>query len=177
MTSGRKRRTQVIDREGYRPNVGIILFNPRGELFWARRIGEDAWQFPQGGIRADETPEEALYRELAEEVGLSPEDVELVGSTRGWLRYKLPRRLVRRRRKPVCIGQKQRWFLLRLVSPEVRVRLDTTDKPEFDHWRWVDPERPVNEVIGFKRDVYRQALDELLPLVRQRTRNNNQTAD
>jgi len=150
MTSGRKRRTQVIDREGYRPNVGIILFNPRGELFWARRIGEDAWQFPQGGIRADETPEEALYRELAE----------------------------RRRRKPVCIGQKQRWFLLKLVGPEGRVRLDASDKPEFDHWRWVDPERPVNEVvIGFKRDVYRRALEELLPLVRQRTRNNNETAD
>jgi putative (di)nucleoside polyphosphate hydrolase len=159
----------VIDREGYRHNVGIILVNPRGELFWARRIGENSWQFPQGGIRADETPEEALFRELAEEVGLRPEDVEVVGSTQDWLRYRLPKRFVHRRRKPVCIGQKQRWFLLRLIHEE-RVRLDSSEKPEFDHWRWVDHEAPVNEVVSFKRNVYQRALDELIPLI------NNQQA-
>jgi putative (di)nucleoside polyphosphate hydrolase len=155
----------VIDREGYRHNVGIILVNSQGQLFWARRIGENSWQFPQGGIRADETPEEALYRELAEEVGLRPEDVEVVGSTQNWLRYRLPKRFVHRRRKPVCIGQKQRWFLLKLISHEERVRLDASEKPEFDHWRWVDHEAPVNEVVSFKRGVYQRALDELIPLI------------
>jgi len=160
--------TQVIDREGYRHNVGIILFNPRGELFWARRIGENAWQFPQGGIRSEETPEQALYRELGEEIGLRPDDVELEGCTRNWLRYRLPRRFVRSRHKPTCIGQKQLWFLLRLVGPEGRVRLDATEKPEFDHWRWVDHEAPVNEVIEFKREVYQRALDELVPLIRSK---------
>jgi len=159
----------VIDREGYRQNVGIILVNPRGQLFWARRIGENSWQFPQGGIRAHETPEEALFRELAEEVGLRPEDVEVVGSTQDWLRYRLPKRFVHRRRKPVCIGQKQRWFLLRLIHEE-RVCLDASEKPEFDHWRWVDHEAPVNEVVSFKRNVYQRALDELIPLI------NNQHA-
>jgi putative (di)nucleoside polyphosphate hydrolase len=160
----------VIDREGYRHNVGIILVNPRGKLFWARRIGEDSWQFPQGGIRADETPEEALFRELAEEVGLRPEDVEVVGWTQDWLRYRLPKRFVHQRRKPVCIGQKQRWFLLKLISHEERVRLDASAKPEFDHWCWVDHEAPVNEVVSFKRNVYQRALDELIPLI-----NNYQT--
>lgn len=155
----------MIDREGYRHNVGIILVNPRGKLFWARRIGEDSWQFPQGGIRADETPEEALFRELAEEVGLRPEDVEVVGWTQDWLRYRLPKRFVHQRRKPVCIGQKQRWFLLKLISHEERVRLDTSAKPEFDHWCWVDHEAPVNEVVSFKRNVYQRALDELIPLI------------
>ena len=160
----------MIDREGYRHNVGIILVNPQGQLFWARRIGEDSWQFPQGGIRAHETPEEALFRELSEEVGLRPEDVEVVGSTQDWLRYRLPKRFVHRRRKPVCIGQKQRWFLLKLISHEERVRLDTGEKPEFDHWRWVDHEAPVNEVVSFKRNVYQRALNELIPLI------NNQHA-
>lgn len=160
----------MIDREGYRHNVGIILVNPRGKLFWARRIGEDSWQFPQGGIRADETPEEALFRELAEEVGLRPEDVEVVGWTQDWLRYRLPKRFVHQRRKPVCIGQKQRWFLLKLISHEERVRLDASAKPEFDHWCWVDHEAPVNEVVSFKRNVYQRALDELIPLI-----NNYQT--
>jgi len=155
----------VIDQEGYRPNVGIILFNPRGELFWARRIGEDAWQFPQGGIRRYETPVQALYRELGEEVGLCPDDVEMIGYTQDWLRYRLPMRLIRHRRKPVCIGQKQRWFLLRLLTDEQRVRLDRTTKPEFDHWRWVEPAAPVSEVVSFKRSVYRRALEELVPLI------------
>lgn len=155
----------MIDTEGYRPNVGIILCNQDNELFWARRIGEDAWQFPQGGIRMNESPEEALYRELGEEIGLTENDVELIGVTRNWLRYHLPRGLIRRDQKPVCIGQKQRWFLLRLLSCESQVCLDNGHKPEFDEWCWVDHEHPVHNVVTFKRDVYREALSELIPLL------------
>jgi len=95
----------VIDSDGYRANVGIVLSNSEGAVLWARRAGQDAWQFPQGGINADEDPEQAMYRELWEEVGLKPEHVEIVGVTRKWLRYRLPKRFIRRDSQPVCIGQ------------------------------------------------------------------------
>jgi putative (di)nucleoside polyphosphate hydrolase len=134
-------------------------------LLWARRIRQDAWQFPQGGIRARETPEQAMYRELGEEIGLEPDHVDVLGATRGWLRYRLPERFIRRQQKPVCIGQKQIWFMLRLVGEERYVRLDLSDKPEFDNWRWVDYWHPLREVVPFKRTVYRKALKELAPLV------------
>ncbi|MCU0935253.1 MAG: RNA pyrophosphohydrolase [Gammaproteobacteria bacterium] len=155
----------MIDADGFRPNVGIILVSPGGQLFWARRVGQDAWQFPQGGIRRHETPEEALYRELYEEVGLTPEHVEVVGSTRGWLRYRLPERFIRRHRRPLCVGQKQRWYILRFLGAESDVCLSRAERPEFDHWRWVDYWDPLREVVFFKRRVYRRALEELAPLV------------
>lgn len=156
---------QVIDSDGYRPNVGIILTNRHGKLLWARRIRQDAWQFPQGGIRAEETPEQAMYRELEEEIGLESSHVEMLGSTRGWLRYRLPERFIRRHQQPVCVGQKQVWFMLRLVSEERFVRLDLSDNPEFDNWRWVDYWHPLREVVAFKRTVYKKALNELAPLL------------
>jgi putative (di)nucleoside polyphosphate hydrolase len=155
----------VIDPDGFRPNVGIILSNPEGQLLWARRVGQDAWQFPQGGMRSDETPTEAMYRELDEEVGLLPEHVELVGATRGWLRYRLPRQYIRRGSHPLCIGQKQVWFLLRIQCADQAVCLDRSERPEFDRWRWVDYWHPLNEVVAFKRKVYHQALNELAPLL------------
>jgi len=156
---------QVIDPDGFRPNVGIILSNRLGRLFWARRLGQDAWQFPQGGMRSDETPAEAMYRELAEEIGLRPEQVEVIGCTRGWLRYRLPRQFIRRGSKPLCIGQKQVWFLLRKLCPDQEVCLSHSEKPEFDHWRWVDYWQPLDEVVAFKRRVYQKALSELAPLL------------
>jgi putative (di)nucleoside polyphosphate hydrolase len=94
----------MIDPDGYRPNVGIILLNAHGHVFWARRIGRDGWQFPQGGMRSDETPIEAMYRELEEETGLRPQHVEVLGATPGWLRYRLPPRLVRLGNQPVDRG-------------------------------------------------------------------------
>ena len=155
----------MIDSDGFRPNVGIILSNGRTEVLWARRTGQEAWQFPQGGIKVHETPEEAMFRELFEELGLRSEHVEVIGSTRGWLRYTLPRRYMRRGSNPVCIGQKQIWFLLRLLGNDSSVRLDLSEKPEFDHWKWVNYWRPSREVIFFKRHVYRRALKELAPLL------------
>lgn len=154
----------VIDQEGFRANVGIILANGKGKVFWARRVGQDAWQFPQGGIAENETPEQAMYRELYEEIGLRPEHVKIVASTKGWLRYRLPKRLLRHNSEPLCIGQKQKWFLLHYQSTDDAVRLDLHEKPEFDHWNWVSYWYPVDRVVSFKRDVYSRALKELSPL-------------
>src|SRR5262249_4917158 len=104
------------------------------------------------------------YRELYEEIGLVREDVELLGRTSSWMRYRLPPRYIRRNRRPVCIGQKQRWFLLRLARDDVTFAFDSTDEPEFDQWRWSYYGEPVREVIYFKRPVYQRALIELAPL-------------
>ncbi|MEN8213694.1 MAG: RNA pyrophosphohydrolase [Pseudomonadota bacterium] len=155
----------MIDSDGFRPNVGIILCNKQRQLFWAKRIGQDAWQFPQGGIDSDETPEEAMYRELGEEVGLKPHQVDLLGSTTDWLRYRLPRRYIRKQSTPICIGQKQRWYLLRVNCKESAFCLDQSPKPEFDHWRWVKYWYPVDKVVYFKRKVYADALKQLAPLL------------
>lgn len=154
-----------IDSQGYRANVGIILSDESGLVLLGGRIGQSGWQFPQGGIGLRETPKRAMFRELREEIGLEADDVEVVGSTRGWLRYRLPERYVRRDALPLCIGQKQRWFLLRLRAAKSRLRPDTTARPEFDRWRWVSWWQPVEEVIHFKRQVYVHALTELAPLL------------
>jgi putative (di)nucleoside polyphosphate hydrolase len=155
----------VIDSDGFRPNVGIILCNDQRKLFWAKRIGQDAWQFPQGGINENESPEEAMFRELDEEVGLKPDQVDVLGVTQDWLKYRLPRRYLRKNCDPVCIGQKQRWFLLRVLCNESDFCLDSSEKPEFDHWKWVKYWYPVDEVVYFKRNVYAQALNELAPIL------------
>ena len=132
--------TDYIDRDGFRANVGIVLTRGGGEVFLGGRVGGRGWQFPQGGVNRGEQVEEALFRELKEEIGLDRGDVEVLGSTQGWLRYRLPRQYVRDR----CIGQKQRWFLLK-----------------FDRWRWAEYWTPVREVVYFKRRVYVRALQAL----------------
>jgi putative (di)nucleoside polyphosphate hydrolase len=154
----------VVDADGFRPNVGIVLSNDLGQVLWARRIGgRDAWQFPQGGINEHETLEEALFRELYEEVGLPQDSVRVLAQTRGWLHYRLPARLRRHNSTPGFKGQKQKWFLLELLNGDDSVQVNCTAKPEFDHWRWVSYWYPVCQVVDFKREVYRRALKELAP--------------
>ena len=153
--------SDLIDTQGFRANVGIVLIRDGGDVFLGGRSDGRGWQFPQGGVQRNETAEQALFRELREEVGLEPADVEVIAATRSWLRYRLPRQYVRRRSRPLCIGQKQRWFLLRMLGGEERLRFDVTLQPEFDSWRWVDYWSPVREVIYFKRPVYVRALEEL----------------
>ena len=154
----------IIDPDGFRANVGIVLMRSGGEVFLGRRTGGRGWQFPQGGVREGEDLEAAVLRELNEETGLASEDVELLGHTARWLRYRLPARFIRRHQRPLCIGQKQRWFLLRLRREPVQFDFGRTDEPEFDEWRWAGFWEPVREVIYFKRPVYRLALRELAPI-------------
>ena len=161
----------MLDKEGYRPNVGIVLANQRNEVFWGKRVNQHAWQFPQGGIQAGETPLAAMYRELEEEIGLLRTHVRILGRTRDWLRYEVPEKWARRQREPreagaggkaaAYRGQKQIWYLLRMVGRDCDVKLRASGHPEFDAWRWHDYWVPLEAVIDFKREVYRQALIEL----------------
>ena len=153
----------MIDKDGYRANVGIVVCNCDGRVFWGKRLGQQSWQFPQGGIDKGESAEQAMYRELYEEIGLIPSDVKIMASTTGWLHYNLPKHMIRKGSNPVCIGQKQRWFLLHLTSGDSSFNLRSTNKPEFDGWRWIDYWKPADEVIYFKRNVYSKALLELEP--------------
>ena len=166
MTDKMARSGSQIDSHGFRANVAIVLFNDEHRLFWAKRVGMDAWQFPQGGVRPDEAVEDAMYRELYEEVGLLPEHVEVVGVSRNWLRYKLPKRYIRRHSTPLCIGQKQRWYLLRLTGDESNVNLASSRRPGVRPLALGGLLQPANNVVFFKRDVYRRALAELKPLMK-----------
>ena len=163
----------MIDSNGFRPNVGIIICNKLGQLLWAKRIKQDAWQFPQGGIKEAETTEEALFRELSEEVGLCKDDVRILSQTSEWLKYRLPKPYIRQREGRTCIGQKQKWFLLGLQTEEGRVDLENTLQPEFDDWCWVNYWYPVNQVVDFKRSVYRKALIELEQSVKNFVNDNS----
>ena len=152
----------LIDEEGYRPNVGIVVANRKGQVLWAKRLGkQDAWQFPQGGIDDGETPEKALYRELEEEVGLLPESVKLLGSTQDWFKYRLPEHMTRKNSNPGFLGQKQKWFLLELIDNDNKVILDGGASPEFQDWQWVSYWYPITAIVDFKRSVYRSALSQL----------------
>ena len=151
----------MLDKDGYRPNVGIILLNQRNEVFWGKRVRQHSWQFPQGGIKYGESPEQAMFRELYEEIGLKPDHVHVVARTREWLRYTVPEQWIRRELRGNYRGQKQIWFLLRMMARDCDVSLRRSEKPEFDAWRWQDYWVPLDAVIEFKRDVYQQALSEL----------------
>ena len=157
----------MIDPDGFRPNVAMVILNDESRVFWAQRSSNDGWQLPQGGMRSDETPIEAMYRELHEETGLRANQVKMLGATPGWLRYKLPKRYQRSNSKPLCIGQKQVWFLLKLLNEDVRIDLRTTREPEFRDFKWVDFWYPADNVIRFKRRVYRQARTWLEPMMQE----------
>ncbi len=151
----------MIDDDGYRRNVGIILCNQHNKLFWARRLNQSGWQFPQGGIKEGESPEQAMYRELHEEVGLKEEHVEVMGRTLEWAYYDLPKHFIRPNGEATCIGQKQIWFMLRLTGDQGNISFERTNSPEFDRWRWVDYWEPAFDVVHFKRNVYLSALTEM----------------
>lgn len=157
----------IFDQQGYRYNVGIVLLNNSNQVFWAKRLKQDAWQFPQGGMKAGEDIFDCLFRELFEEVGLNNEQVEVLAQTKKWLSYKLPMRYRRRKKTSFiqCVGQKQRWFLLRLKATDNEINLSATAHPEFDDWQWIDYWRPAQEVVHFKREVYQAALKEFEPLI------------
>ncbi|BDX05567.1 RNA pyrophosphohydrolase [Planctobacterium marinum] len=164
----------MIDTEGFRANVGIVICNRNGQVFWARRFGQHSWQFPQGGIDEGESAEEAMFRELHEEVGLKSHQVKILRVTKNWIRYRLPKRLIRQDSNPVCIGQKQKWFLLQLTCADEDVNLLHSGHPEFDDWRWVSYWYPIRNVVSFKRDVYRRVMKEFVSVAMNLNKNSSE---
>lgn len=164
----------MIDTEGYRLNVGFIIASKNAKVFLAKRINQNAWQFPQGGLFEEERLEDALFRELKEEVGLSSDMVKIIGCTKNWLRYKLPKKMIRDV-EPTCIGQKQKWYLLDFLGDDSQFYFNESAKPEFDGWQWVNYWYPLKQVIAFKREVYRKALKELAPVFWKTYSKNNRS--
>lgn len=158
----------MIDKNGYRLNVGIVLANKNGQLFWGKRVKSQGWQFPQGGVHPYETLSETMFRELNEEVGLKKTDVKILAITKHWICYKLPVHMRRRVQAPQCIGQKQRWFLLLLTSEDSKIHFDANHKPEFSDWRWVEYWDPLDQVIYFKRKIYCRVLTEFNSIIKPR---------
>ncbi len=159
--------TANIDRDNYRKNVGIVICNRQRQVLWARRVNRNGWQFPQGGVDFNESTREAAFREMGEELGLRPEHVRLIGSTKKWLKYDIPNRYRRDRYQKSIRGQKQQWFLFEFLGKESDVSLDRSDRPEFDKWKWIDYWEPPQRIISFKRRVYKKALIELEPLLNE----------
>ena len=151
----------MIDSSGYRKNVGIILVNSSSELLICKRFKEQSWQFPQGGFKKNETAESAMYRELYEEVGLKKNDVLIIGRTKEWLKYELPKKYQRKTNNQLCVGQKQIWFLLKVKEESFKIDFSVNNTPEFDSWMWVESDMPEKKVIYFKKDAYNKALKEL----------------
>ena len=156
----------MIDNDGYRKNVGIILCNSQNKLLICKRLGEESWQFPQGGFEKNENAESAMFRELFEEIGLKKNDVLILGETKSWLKYDLPKKYQRKTNNRLCIGQKQKWFLLRLITDDSNISFLNSKRPEFDSWQWVEDKKPMEIVINFKREVYKKALEELIPIMK-----------
>ena len=150
-----------IKEKGYRLNVGIIVANSEGKLLYCKRKDSNNWQFPQGGIDRNENPFLAALRELYEEVGIQKDKVNLIKESENWYKYDLPSKYKRNNFLWNDFkGQKQKWFLFKLIE-EVVIDLNNENNPEFDEFDWVDYWKPLDEIVEFKREIYKKVLSEL----------------
>ena len=151
-------------QEEYRSNVAIIIVNQFGKVLWCQRKEHDGWQFPQGGIDKGETPREAVLRETREEVGLDSNDINIVYECEKWFKYDVPK--VKKSyyfKRNIFKGQKQKWFLAKLLSDDNKINLRANTPVEFDEWVWANYWYPLHSVIAFKKEIYKKALLTILP--------------
>ena len=153
------------NNEGYRPNVAMVVINSANKVLICRRKNTRTWQFPQGGIDNGEDIKKAMYRELSEEVGLSKDDVSLVGESEGTITYDIPKTIRSKVLGGKFKGQEQKWFLLKPNKDNCEIKLDNEAFPEFDKYEWVSFWQPLNRIVDFKREAYRKALSELRFLI------------
>ncbi|MGY9005929.1 MAG: RNA pyrophosphohydrolase [Alphaproteobacteria bacterium] len=147
--------SDAVNRDAlpYRPCAGIMLFNPDGRVFVARRIDmpSAAWQMPQGGIEEGEIPVTAAFRELKEEIGTN--NAELLDEHEDWLNYDLPDELLGQIWGGNFRGQTQKWFAMRYLGDDADINIET-EVPEFSEWQWADPATLPDLIVPFKRDLY-----------------------
>lgn len=152
-------------KEGYRPNVAMVVLNSKNKVLICRRTNTKTWQFPQGGVDDNENLEKAMYRELLEEVGLRKDDVQYIGESEDTIIYDIPQTIRSKVLGGKFKGQEQKWFLLRIKNDDHEIRLDYEAFPEFDTFEWVSFWQPIDRIVDFKREAYRKALSELRFLI------------
>ena len=156
----------LIFDDGYRANVGIVILNQKQQVFFAKRRYQSGWQFPQGGIQLGESPKQAMFRELLEETGLDKESVEVIYVSDYWYDYRIPKKSIRKTTNgATVIGQRQKWFLLKLKDLSTNISLDSSPEQEFDSWKWIAPGLSIKQVIGFKQEVYKKVISEFIPFI------------
>ena len=157
--------TAPYEQRPYRPCVGIFLLNNDGLVFAGRRINSraEAWQMPQGGIDAGESPLQACMREMREEIGTNT--AELVSQHDDWLYYDIPLPLADRLWQGRYKGQKQKWMALRFTGDDSDINI-ATEEPEFCEWKWLSPHDLVDLAVPFKRDVYQNVLAAFAPYLK-----------
>lgn len=155
---------EEIAKLPYRPCVGVMVINEQGEVFVGQRRDNNiaAWQMPQGGVDEGEDPREAALRELWEETGITADLVTIEAETEGWLPYDLPQDLVPNIWRGRFRGQEQKWFLMRFHGDDDQIDI-ATEHPEFSEWRWQRLDALVDNIVPFKREVYRALLAEFGP--------------
>ncbi len=143
----------------YRPGVGIMLLNANNEVFVGRRIDtrSEAWQMPQGGIDNDETPRQAVMRELMEETGINA--AEVIAESREWFHYDLPDYLIPKLWDGKYRGQKQKWFALKFLGTDADINIHT-ECAEFMQWRWATMDELLEIIVPFKRKLYIAVMEE-----------------
>ena len=156
----------LIFDDGFRANVGIVIFNQKQQVFFAKRRYQSGWQFPQGGIQLGESPKKAMFRELLEETGLGKKSVEITYVSDHWYDYRIPKKSIRKATNgTTVIGQRQKWFLLKLKDQSTSIVLNSSSEQEFDSWKWIAPDLSIKQVIGFKQDVYKKVISEFIPFI------------